>query len=47
MKMLLYILFFLITFFLFIAFTLPGLAGGKPMATIDHEFDSRAIPKSL
>lgn len=47
MKTPLYILFLLVTLFLFVSFTLPGLADGKPVATSSHEADSRATPKSL
>lgn len=47
MKKPLYIIFLLTILFLFVSFTLPGLADGKPMVTSSHEADSRATPKSL
>ena len=47
MKMVLYILFFLVTLFLFISFTLPGVANSKSAATRHNESHSRAIPKLL
>lgn len=45
MKMFLYILCFLITLFLIINFTLPGLAGSTAAHSADMH--ARAIPKIL
>lgn len=47
MKMFLYILFFLVTLFLLITFTLPGLAGSKSVTARTSDPESRALPKSL
>ncbi|ROP62527.1 hypothetical protein EDF81_1021 [Enterobacter sp. BIGb0383] len=47
MKMFLYILCFLMTLFLIITFTLPGLTGSTSAAAHSAEMHARAIPKML
>lgn len=47
MKMFLYILCFLMTLFLIITFTLPGVAGSKSAVPNGTDTPPRAVPKML